>query len=249
MKLWGNSHFIGPFSILKPNSISAFSEGYSKIQKKALTSTYPVIYNKIPFWGSYNWILNVLEMELRRKPPNACDMLRENIAALRHKLFCTVSGGGVWKQYGFGFQSRYIEHHFEARAKLPPIFDACVTAFLFCRLQLNDRPNGIWFCDDMSETTPLKNRGRNDIRVERCISYVTLLRVETRLSQGYSDLYISFWMLLYGSPNFDRIMRYIGLMRTACLKFLRSAEVLFSKSAFASRRAHWHFAAVRLKVS
>ena len=22
--------------------------------------------------------------------------------------------------------------------------------------QLNDRPNGIWFCDDMSETTPLK---------------------------------------------------------------------------------------------
>ena len=24
--------------------------------------------------------------------------------------------------------------------------------------QLNDRPNGIWFCDDMSETTPLKKR-------------------------------------------------------------------------------------------
>ena len=70
-------------------------------------------------------------MELRRKPPNACDMLRENIAARRQKLFCTVSGGGAYKQYGFEFQSSYIEHHFEARAKLPPIFDVCVTAFCF----------------------------------------------------------------------------------------------------------------------
>ena len=90
-------------------------------------------------------------MELRRKPPNACGMLRGNTAARRQKLFCTVSGGEAWKQYGFEFQSRYIEHHFEARAKLPPIFDVCVTAFCFADLQLNDRPNGIWLCDDIEQ--------------------------------------------------------------------------------------------------
>ena len=90
-------------------------------------------------------------MELRRKPPNACGMLRGNTAARRQKLFYTVSGGEAWKQYGFEFQSRHIEHHFEARAKLPPIFDVCVTAFCFADLQLNDRPNGIWFCDDIEQ--------------------------------------------------------------------------------------------------
>lgn len=100
-------------------------------------------------------------------------MPRENIAARRQKLFCTVSGGGAWKQYGFEFQSR---------------------------LQKNDRLNGIWFCDDMSKTTPLKNRGRNDIRVERRTSYVTLLRVGIRLLQCYSGLHISFWMVWYGIP-------------------------------------------------
>ena len=35
----------------------------------------------------------------------------------------------------FEFQSRYIEHHFEARATLPPILDVCVAAFLFCLFQ------------------------------------------------------------------------------------------------------------------
>lgn len=43
----------------------------------------------------------------------------------------------------FEFQSRYIEHHFEARAKLPPILMSLRVGFLFCRLQLNDRLNGI----------------------------------------------------------------------------------------------------------
>ena len=36
----------------------------------------------------------------------------------------------------FEFQSRYIEHHFEARVKLPPIFD--VTMYrLFCFADYN----------------------------------------------------------------------------------------------------------------
>ena len=39
----------------------------------------------------------------------------------------------------FEFQSRYIEHHFEARAKLPPILDVCVAAFLFCFFRLNEK--------------------------------------------------------------------------------------------------------------
>ena len=43
------------------------------------------------------------------------------------------------------FRADYIEHHFEARAMLPPILDAlCNRLFLFClHSKLNDRPNGI----------------------------------------------------------------------------------------------------------
>ena len=54
------------------------------------------------------------------------------------------------------FRADYIEHHFEARVMLPPISDAlCNRLFLFFYIrQLNDRPNGIWLCDDMSEATP-----------------------------------------------------------------------------------------------
>ena len=37
----------------------------------------------------------------------------------------------------FEFQSRYMEHHFEARAMLPPILDVCVAAFCFAHFQLN----------------------------------------------------------------------------------------------------------------
>jgi len=35
----------------------------------------------------------------------------------------------------FEFQSRYIEHYFEARATLPPILDVCVAAFCFAFFQ------------------------------------------------------------------------------------------------------------------
>ena len=41
----------------------------------------------------------------------------------------------------FEFQSRYIEHHFEARATLPPILDVCVAAFLFCLFSKINCPN------------------------------------------------------------------------------------------------------------
>lgn len=38
----------------KLDSIPIFSEKYSKISEKALTNTYPAIYNKIFFSESYN---------------------------------------------------------------------------------------------------------------------------------------------------------------------------------------------------
>ena len=149
MKLWGNSHFIGSFFMPKLNSIPTFTEKYSKTSEKALTSTYPEIYNKIPFSGSYNWIPNVLEMELRRKPPNACGTLRGSTAARRQKLFCTVSGGRGMKTVWFWISKPLHRTSFWSESKAPADFWCLCNGFLFCRLQLNDRPNGIWFCDDI----------------------------------------------------------------------------------------------------
>ena len=65
------------------------------------------------------------------KPPNACDMLRENIATAVKSCFVLSVTKRHKNSPVFEFQSRYIEHHFEARAKLPPIFDVSVHR-LFC---------------------------------------------------------------------------------------------------------------------
>ena len=69
---------------------------------------------------------------MRQKPPNASGMLRENIVTATLCFLVLSASERVQNSPVFEFQSRYIEHHFEARAKLPPILDVCVAAFLFC---------------------------------------------------------------------------------------------------------------------
>ena len=64
---------------------------------------------------------------------------------LLHHAFGSVGGSCRKQNPTLNFRADYIEHHFEARATLPPISDAlCNRLFLFFYIQqLNDRPNGI----------------------------------------------------------------------------------------------------------
>ena len=78
-------------------------------------------------------------MELRRKPPNACGMLRENTVTITLCVLVLLASEWMRNSPVFEFQSCYREHHFEARATLPPIIDVCVAAFLFCLFRLNKK--------------------------------------------------------------------------------------------------------------
>ena len=69
---------------------------------------------------------------MRQKSPNACGMLRENTVTATLCFLELSSSEWVQNSPVFEFQNRYIEHHFEARAMLPPILDVYVAAFLFC---------------------------------------------------------------------------------------------------------------------
>ena len=75
------------------------------------------------------------------------------------------------------------------------------------------------FLQKTSKTTPLNKQGQERHSGRTAHLVCNAFRIGMRLLQGLSGLYISVWMVLYGSHDFDRIMRYIGLMRTACLKW------------------------------
>ena len=98
------------------------------------------------------------------KPDNACGMLRENTAASESAPNCRRRSS-VKDSFDFEFQSRlhWCEtnlHKGGESTLLPSRCALMCRLFLLpkSRLQLNDRPNGIWFCDDfppwgMSKTT------------------------------------------------------------------------------------------------
>lgn len=95
----------------------------------------------------------------------AC-MLRENTAVCT-LCFLVLSASEQMNKQSRLWNSKPLHRtSFWSESKTPADFwYLCVSAFLFCRLQLNDRLNGIWFCDDsflgkQSETTPLKKQGQ-----------------------------------------------------------------------------------------
>ena len=76
---------------------------------------------------------------MRQKPPNASGMLRENIVTATLCFLVLSASERVQNSPVFEFQSRYIEHHFEARAMLPQILDVCVAAFCFAHYCLSGK--------------------------------------------------------------------------------------------------------------
>lgn len=83
--------------------------------------------------------MNKCKIEMWQKPPNAGGMLRENTVTITLCVLVLLASEWVRNSPVFEFQSCYIEHHFEARATLPPIIDVCVAAFLFCLFRLNKK--------------------------------------------------------------------------------------------------------------
>lgn len=110
---------------------------------------------------------------------HACGMRKVNAAASETALNCRQQ---ISVTDSFDFESQSRLHHCEtktARDKSILLYWSVhidVPAFLLpkCRLQLNDRLDGIWFCDNLffrrvSETTPPKmGQGqKNDIQTDR----------------------------------------------------------------------------------
>ena len=94
----------------------------------------------------------------------AC-MLRENTVVCTLCFWYCQRVNGWTNSPVFEFQSRYIEHHFEARAKLPLIFDVSVCR-LFVLPITTEWPSE-WdmilrwpLFRRVSETTPLKKQGQ-----------------------------------------------------------------------------------------
>ena len=96
---------------------------------------------------------------------------------LLHHAFGSVGGSCTKQNPTLNFRADYIEHHFEARAMLPPIFDAlCNRLFLFAQIEpqrqyiLKIEWPSEW---DMSlrwyerSNVGVRLPGRNDIRVKR----------------------------------------------------------------------------------
>ena len=134
-----------------------------------------VLYNKIDSISvtTTEYLFSQIDWENGNKPDNACGTLRESTAA--SELLWTVgSQVSVKDSFDFEFQSRL--HECEATTAGDPsiLFAGSRYAFvcrLFLlpesRLQLNDRLDGIWFCQDLLceqrewNDAAVRFRGRN----------------------------------------------------------------------------------------
>lgn len=142
-----------------------FCKSYTNPRWKKLDFRRGFWYNKFPLERGYNWIQDVW-IRNAAQPPNACGMLRENTAVCTLCFLVLSASEQMNKQSRLWISKPLHRTSFWSERKTPADFWClCVSAFLFCRLQLNDRLNGIWFCDDsflgkQSETTPLKKQGQ-----------------------------------------------------------------------------------------
>ena len=111
------------------------------------------VYNKMFFSENNNWIWVYIDFEGRLSAVHACGMRKENTAAPTSTLNCRRTES-VNDSFDFEFQSRL--HECETKIQrgnstlLMSRYTFVCRLFLLSkrRLQLNDRLNGIWFCDD-----------------------------------------------------------------------------------------------------
>ena len=107
----------------------------------------------------------IFGLGMRWIPPNACGSYTK-IPPSALYVFWHCQRVNRWTNSPvFEFQSRYIEHHFEARVKLPPIFG--VSVYRLFVLPITTKWPSEWdmifddsFLGKQSETTPLKKQGQ-----------------------------------------------------------------------------------------
>ena len=82
--------------------------------------------------------------------------------------------------------------------------------------QLNDRPDGIWFCDDMSETTPLK-KGLGTTFGEKRQNGSWTVKVELfQIEKGFT-IFASFGVFLLKNPYFLQVLNWGKSVKNALL--------------------------------
>ena len=82
--------------------------------------------------------------------------------------------------------------------------------------QLNDRPDGIWFCDDTSETTPLK-KGLGTTFGEKRQNGSWTVKVELfQIEKGFT-MSASFGVFLFKNSHFLQVLSWGKLLKNALL--------------------------------
>ena len=82
--------------------------------------------------------------------------------------------------------------------------------------QLNDRPDGIWFCDDTSETTPLK-KGLGTTFGEKRQNGSWTVKVELFQIEKVLTMSASFGVFLLKNPYFLQVLNWGKLLKNALL--------------------------------
>ena len=131
-----------------------------------------VWYNKVPM-KEVTTKYKMFRLRMRCKPPNACGMLRENTAVCTLCFLVLSASEQMNKQSRLWISKPLHRSSFWSERKTPADFWCfCVSAFCFADWKLNDRLNGIRFCDDFffgewARQRRWKSRGRNNIQVKR----------------------------------------------------------------------------------
>ena len=82
--------------------------------------------------------------------------------------------------------------------------------------QLNDRPDGIWFCDDTSETTPLK-KGLGTTFGEKRQNGSWTVKVELFQIEKVLTMSASFGVFLLKNPYFLQVLNWGKSVKNALL--------------------------------
>ena len=200
------------------------------LHQKHLTNKCSIVYNKITSYEVYNWIWCLRRGIVRHQSAIPAVFSFRSVPWLATAFFVLFKVElSRRKQYGLLNDSKlsHMSIWFEAIAKLSPIISVDMwRLFVFLLAlksnlrsryitsvvlwKLNDRPNGIWLCDDLPVGSERGNavvrfRGRNDIREKRQKGSWAV-KVGIYPIEKTSTMYASFEAFLSGKLHFLQVL-------------------------------------------